>query len=310
VSSSHRNFDFAIKDVKMRYSELMDCWKTVVQGRKTSAAPRRLRFAQQIAAFIFTILLSAGGFLYTPIVANGQDGNPFLGYLSVDGFEFTGPFRHTVTYYTVEIPESVTRLDVNARPQAATSRIEISGNENLQPGINHIIIEVSAENGVVLEYEIEVVKAGPVDASNALLQSLVVQGYILNPIFNSGTFEYFMDVNFEVLTLDIAVIPVNLDATVQIFGADDLTVGVNEVVIVVTSADGSLTQEYSIEVNKLDEITDEMASALSEHEGYEEGAPGRFLSRYGFIAAGIVVLTVLPILFLCIRRKGTGGPND
>ena len=267
------------------------------------ALSQALRLRRYFAVVLLTCLFVLTGLLGVPS-AYAQDDNRFLAKLEIEGLELEGPFRHTVTHYTVEVPEDMDRLSITAEPQAATSYVDIIGNKDLQPGVNHITVRVTARDGSTLDYEIEAVRDGTVDAANAQLRSLVVVGHALTPAFHADTFEYLLDVDFAVSDLDIEAVAMDPNAQVHITGNRDFVVGVNEVVITVTSADDSAEQEYRIEVNRFDEVPADIALEVEVESDQDEQG----ILRYVLIAVGALALlaSLATMAFLIVRKDKVG----
>ncbi|MCL2379917.1 MAG: cadherin-like beta sandwich domain-containing protein [Coriobacteriia bacterium] len=219
---------------------------------------------QYVAIIFFVTALVLSGILGVPL-AYGND-NPFLRELRIEGAEFDGPFRYAVTYYSVQVPEEMDRLNITAVPQESSSTVEIIGNEDLQPGVNHVTVRVIATNGTTLDYHIEVTRDGTLNSETAELGSLFVVGHVLYPLFRPDLVEYSLDVPFGVTELEVDAVAMGVGATVNITGANNLAVGMNQIIITVTSADGNLEQEYRIEVTRLDEVADDSATDNNAHD--------------------------------------------
>ncbi|MCL2680762.1 MAG: cadherin-like beta sandwich domain-containing protein [Coriobacteriia bacterium] len=257
---------------------------------------RTLLVAALVAVFAAAMGVSA---------AYGQSGNPFLQQLEVAGLELRGPFRHTVTYYSVTVPEGMDSLTITAIPQETSARVTITGNEDLRPGVNYVVVRVTAENGVTLDYEIEAFKEGTVAAGNTQLRSLVVTRQLLTPAFRASVFEYTLDVAAVVSSLNIEATAVDPQATLHIDGADNLSPGSNEIVITVTSADGSQTQQYRIEVTRAEELAaddDDLVIDDDEEEVLHEPPDPQEWLPYVLIALGAAVLVAALTAVIALTR--------
>lgn len=81
--------------------------------------------------------------------------------LEVTGYELFPSFDADVLEYTIEIEEEVESLGIKAVSTKENAKIEIVGNENLTPGENIILINVTAEDGITMRtYTIKAIKAG------------------------------------------------------------------------------------------------------------------------------------------------------
>ena len=87
--------------------------------------------------------------------------------------------------------------------------------------------------------------------SDATLKSLEVKGFELKPSFNKNIHNYYLTVANNVTKLNISAIPNVSTSAVSISGSNNLKVGLNEVLVKVTSKNGT-TSTYKIIVNRLD----------------------------------------------------------
>lgn len=93
-------------------------------------------------------------------------------------------------------------------------------------------------------------------SSNNYLSNIVVKGYTLNKEFIKERLTYFVTVPNDVKSLNISTTKENSNATVNISGNSDFSVGVNKVLITVTSQDGRI-KNYRIYVTRMDSEQDE-----------------------------------------------------
>lgn len=79
--------------------------------------------------------------------------------LSLSAGTLSPQFAGNVVNYTATVPGSVTEVEVNAETSNANASIEsISGNTDLQVGLNIIKVVVEAENGALATYTIELTR--------------------------------------------------------------------------------------------------------------------------------------------------------
>ena len=95
---------------------------------------------------------------YTITVNREADDNNDLKSLEVEGYDITPTFDPDTTEYTLEVPEDVDSITVNAEPDADTATVEGTGSHDLQPGENTITVTVTAEDGTEKTYTITVTK--------------------------------------------------------------------------------------------------------------------------------------------------------
>ena len=67
-------------------------------------------------------------------------------------------FNKNKTDYSLEVPNDIVELKLNAVPTRSTSKVTISGNTNLNVGENAIKINVTAKDGTIKKYTINVIR--------------------------------------------------------------------------------------------------------------------------------------------------------
>ncbi|MBR4351364.1 MAG: cadherin-like beta sandwich domain-containing protein [Bacilli bacterium] len=180
-----------------------------------------------------------------------------LSKLSIPNTPLSPAFNKNVRDYTANVKD-VTQLTVNATATDGYASIQISDNRNnLQKGENTIKIVCTSENGKnETTYTIKVnLELTPTEEElklmNTKLTELKIKGQKID--FNVEEVKYYLDVTYDVKSLEITATPENEAAQVQITGADKLVVGKNTVNILVTAEDGTTTKTYSILVTRLAE---------------------------------------------------------
>jgi len=229
-------------------------------------------------------------FLCTPVAYAAMSDNTYLADLSIVEGELTPQFRKTTLFYQIDLAEEVTRLDITAIPEDGTSTVEIVGNQGLKPGINIVSINVIAEDGMKMSYEIEVIKAGIIESSDASLRKLSIRDYALTPSFRPTLFEYFVEVADTVDMLDIVAIPSSTKAHVTITGNQDLSIGSSDITVTVIAEDDSTSQVYTITVNKMEKPDENAYSRDLEKRELISKAPWILGS---LISIGIVAFVIV-----------------
>lgn len=90
---------------------------------------------------------------------NGSDNN-YLSELSIKGYTLNKEFMKESTTYFVTVNNNVETLDVSALSEDSNSIVTISGNDNLNVGLNKILIMVTSESKETRVYRIYVTKEG------------------------------------------------------------------------------------------------------------------------------------------------------
>ena len=109
------------------------------------------------------------------------------------------------------------------------------------------------DNGELVNFEFEE-KYIEIDVS---LEVLAIENELLYPPFDSNITNYDVEVSSSNEKLNIFAVPTNENASLEIFGNDELKEGNNQIKIIVTSQDGVNKREYKINAykrNKQEEI--------------------------------------------------------
>ncbi len=206
-------------------------------------------------------------------------------------YDFSG-FQKDKTNYSVQVPKDVKEIEIYAEATDTKAQIAGIGKKSLKEGKNNINIEVTAENGTKKTYTIEVTRGdGTTSVANDSdgefgLSSLEISGVTLNPSFETGTYEYKVDLTEDLSTLDIRTIATDDDTTVEIYGNEELALGENTITILVRNEKEDKTATYQIIVNK----------SLAEEEKMSWLKP----STWGREEIIKVILIVVLIIFIII----------
>lgn len=202
---------------------------------------------------------------------NTNDSSLLLQSLNVSGYSEYVKFSPYQFNYTLNVPNSITSLNVTAIPRESSSVVEIHGNENLQVGNNPISIVVrNPITNKEATYRIEVRRLGiggqiitnpvepttkppvveeglpdpTIDSSNASLQNILISGYQLN--FDPNNYEYTIITNGE-KQLFIDYQPQVKESLVSMNGNNNLE---NDSIITISvqSQNGYYHKDYKIQV--------------------------------------------------------------
>ena len=149
--------------------------------------------------------------------------------------------------YDIEVPYETDKVNITADKVSSLSSVEGLGNINLNVGNNTVNIVVTSENGEVNTYTLNITRN---EIISALLDDLKVKHYDLSLEFNSEVYEYNLVVDNEITSLDITPILKDKKASYVIKGNSDFLVGMNKVLVEVTSSDGKDKKEYILNVNR------------------------------------------------------------
>ena len=149
--------------------------------------------------------------------------------------------------YDIEVLYETDKVNITADKVSSLSSVEGLGNINLNVGNNTVNIVVTSENGEVNTYTLNITRN---EIISALLDDIKVKHYDLSPEFNSEVYEYNLVVDNEITSLDITPILKDKKASYVIKGNSDFLVGMNKVLVEVTSSDGKDKKEYILNVNR------------------------------------------------------------
>lgn len=172
--------------------------------------------------------------------------------LTVKNGTLSPSFSAGTTSYTIEVPYSVSKLDINAEAADSTSKVNISNPELVAESTTTVTVRVVAQNGASKTYTIKV-KRGK-DPNKKLnndnnLVSLKPSIGMISPAFASDKTNYFIYLPYEVdsITFDYEVSDKEY-ASVEKKGEDKLKPdSANKIVFAVKAEDGSI-KNYTVTV--------------------------------------------------------------
>jgi len=185
--------------------------------------------------------------------------------LSVEGL--SPAFAKNITNYSLNVGENVSEIKVNASVEHNRATYSVTGNTGLKDGENVITVKVTAEDGSVKKYVINVLKSDDPVKSDATLSSLIIEDVDLGQTFDPNVTEYNAgDITVKQDKLNIYAYTTADNAKVEIIGNEDLKVGEGKVTIRVTSENGKVVKDYVVTFNKLysEEETETFSSPLKE----------------------------------------------
>ena len=220
-------------------------------------------------------------------------------------YDFSG-FKKDKTQYSVQVPKDVEEIEVYAEATSNKAKVTGTGKTQLKNGKNTIVVQVTAENGTTQTYTIEVTRgdAGTTATTNSKdefgLSSLEINGLTLDPSFETGIYEYKVDLTEDLDSLDIATIATDDDTTVEIYGNEGLSLGENTITILVRNEKENKTATYQIIVNK----------SLSEEEKMSWLKPSTWGREEIIKIIIIVVLIILIVIAIILKIKIAKEKNE
>lgn len=217
-------------------------------------------------------------------------------------YDFSG-FKKDKTQYSVQVPKDVEEIEVYAKATSNKAKVTGTGKTQLKNGKNTIVVQVTAENGTTQTYTIEVTRgdAGTTSSKDEFgLSSLEINGLTLDPSFETGIYEYKVDLTEDLDSLDIATIATDDDTTVEIYGNEGLSLGENTITILVRNEKENKTATYQIIVNK----------SLSEEEKMSWLKPSTWGREEIIKIIIIVVLIILIVIAIILKIKIAKEKNE
>ncbi len=175
--------------------------------------------------------------------------NNNLSSLAVSGQTLTPAFNASTTSYTVNVPWGTTSANVTAAAADSGAKISGTGNKNLNVGNNTVTVKVTAANGDVKDYTVNIVRAEDTRSTNNNLTALSISGHTITPTFNASTTAYSATVPNDVTSVTVNATKSDNKATMTITGASSLNVGNNTITVRVTAENGSV-KTYTINVTR------------------------------------------------------------
>ena len=180
--------------------------------------------------------------------------------LDVSGFTLNPTFKSNINTYSMKVKNNITALKVTAIPNHDKATIAITGNSNWKEGVNVVTIKVTAEDGTINNYIVNVtrepkstttVEKEPQKSSDNYLKNLIINSsHDIDKAFNKTLSSYNLNVPYEVEKLDLSYVTSDSKAKVVITGNEKFKVGeVNTVEIEVTAEDGT-KRFYTLNVTR------------------------------------------------------------
>ncbi|NDC48234.1 MAG: hypothetical protein EBZ61_03990, partial [Micrococcales bacterium] len=143
---------------------------------------------------------------------------------------------------SIEVPPLTTEVDVTAVTTDPDAFVVITGNTDLVTGVNELIVSVVAADGIT-SYDHVVTVIVPLN-NDTSISAVQVDGEAASP---GDTVEVpaFTD------GVDVVVETTDPEATYEISGETGLVAGENTLTIIVTAADGTTVEEFSLTVKVL-----------------------------------------------------------
>lgn len=207
---------------------------------------------------------------------DSQSGNASLQVLRL-GVEGIVPVFDSANYeYYLTVSNDIQNIDVLAISENPNATIEITGNNNLKDGLNTINIQVTSKDKTQKNiYTIQVTKTADSELANTNLEILAIENVLLNPPFDVNETNYKVEVSNGTESVNIFAVSENEQATVEIFGKDNLKIGNNLAIVTVTAPNGFTKKKYQVEIYRRNEeeekiyLEEQQSQAKKVEEAYE-----------------------------------------
>ena len=167
-------------------------------------------------------------------------------------------FKSDIYDYYLTVKNDIKDIEVLATSENNNAEVQITGNENLQNGLNIIKVEVTSPDKTSSStYLINVTKTNDLESANTNLETLAIENYLLYPAFDNAFTNYNVEVGNNTEQVNLLAIPEDENATVEINKNDILQEGNNRIKITVTAKNGYTKKEYNINVYKRNEEEEE-----------------------------------------------------
>ncbi|OPY63605.1 MAG: Cadherin-like beta sandwich domain protein [Pelotomaculum sp. PtaU1.Bin065] len=239
--------------------------------------------------------------------AASEGHNADLSGLAVAGYDLDPAFDAATYAYTVNIPNSVSSVDITATTAETAATLQINNAaavsgvaqtvSGLAEGDNQVPVQVTAADGTTVQtYTITVKRAAASQGgNNAALSGLAVAGYDLDPAFDAATYAYTVNVPNNASSVDVTATTADSGATLQINNTaavsgvaqtvSGLIEGDNPVAVAVTAGDGTTALTYTLTVKRATAALDDNSLAGLTVKSVVYGAGGAQVTTCGIYPA-------------------------
>ncbi len=201
------------------------------------------------------ITMPLGDVEFKGIVKEAKSTDCTLGSIKVNNGVFEGAFVSSLTEYEVKLPYSETKLELEVETTSDRAEYFVDGNEDLEVGINEVIITVIAENEDRKEYKLIVERERDPErvlSDNALLEDIELSAGSLSPKFSYDVSDYIVYVNHEIEEITLTGKTKDKWATVEPI-TRSLVDGNNTFILICTAEDGVTKRFYTVNVYRMPE---------------------------------------------------------
>lgn len=212
---------------------------------------------------------------YRATVAPPLSDNCDLESLSVSGATISPAFDPNTTNYTASVPFTVSSIGVTATAAHEGAQVSVNNPALTAGGVTAVTVTVTAENGAVKVYKINVTRARDPNykpSSNKNLSELAAEGYSLSPAFSPEVTQYYLWLPYEAETVSLTAKTEDKKASFQIGECPELTPGAGTDIPVTVTAEDESQQVYTVTVIRAP-AHDQLASFLAALQAPPEEPP-------------------------------------
>ncbi len=226
-------------------------------------------------------------------------------HLNVEGI--SPSFNKDILEYYLVVSNFINDIEVDAMAEEASSKVQVTGNHNLQMRSNKIEVTVTSGDGKTSKpYVINVSKLADEKLGNCFLENLAIENISIVPEFSSEVFSYSAEVGSNVEKINILAVPQNENAKVEIIGNDNLQFGKNNVEIIVTAEDSITVKKYNILVHKKTQEEENEKNNIDILNQTDKDLRKHENKFYWLILIIVILISAIGIIiFLLWKRKKT-----
>ena len=140
------------------YRKVVNIIDNVIVNEETNSTNTRKSFNNRIK---LSNTPSMSGNNKSPVSTKYKgSSNNYLSDLKVTGYELNKEFIKERLTYFVNVPSDVKSINIKATKEDKNSSINITGNNNLEVGLNKVLVSVISEDGRIKNYRIYVTRLG------------------------------------------------------------------------------------------------------------------------------------------------------
>jgi hypothetical protein len=186
---------------------------------------------------------------YSATIAPPMSKDNTLSSLKVSDATISPAFDASVTKYTAEVPFSVEKLNVTAKANDSKAKVSVDS-PTLKPGaVTDVTVTVTAENGDKKTYTISVKRGQDpnyVPSGENALSGIMVDGFLLSPVFNPDVTQYVIWLPYEVESVTVTGTAASELAGVMVIGGEALVAGQDNTIQVICIAENGDQKVYTV----------------------------------------------------------------